>query len=226
MAIKLTQNPTKAFVFDVYGTLFDVYSVADKCNQYFPEKGEQICKTWREKQLEYANLRQIMGNYKNFYSITKDALHFAVRKYGEEINEKAENELLKEYLYLTPYSEVKEVLNQLKNKKLAVFSNGSHDMLDPLIEKSELSGEFDQIISADEVKHFKPTIESYHYVSQILEVKPEEVLFMSSNGWDISGAKNYGFQTAWINRQNLPIEELNLEPNIIYQDLSGILEWK
>ncbi|EZW47238.1 MULTISPECIES: haloacid dehalogenase type II [Staphylococcus] len=222
----MTQNPTKAFVFDVYGTLFDVYSVADKCNQYFPEKGEQICKTWREKQLEYANLRQIMGNYKNFYSITKDALHFAVRKYGEEINEKAENELLKEYLYLTPYSEVKEVLNQLKNKKLAVFSNGSHDMLDPLIEKSELSGEFDQIISADEVKHFKPTIESYHYVSQILEVKPEEVLFMSSNGWDISGAKNYGFQTAWINRQNLPIEELNLEPNIIYQDLSGILEWK
>ncbi|HDG8341322.1 TPA: haloacid dehalogenase type II [Staphylococcus aureus] len=222
----MTQNPTKAFVFDVYGTLFDVYSVADKCNQYFPEKGEQISKTWREKQLEYTNLRQIMGNYKNFYSITKDALHFAVRKYGEEINEKAENELLKEYLYLTPYSEVKEVLNQLKNKKLAVFSNGSHDMLDPLIEKSELSGEFDQIISADEVKHFKPTIESYHYVSQILEVKPEEVLFMSSNGWDISGAKNYGFQTAWINRQNLPIEELNLEPNIIYQDLSGILEWK
>lgn len=136
------------------------------------------------------------------------------------------NDLLKEYLYLTPYSEVKEVLNQLKNKKLAVFSNGSHDMLDPLIEKSELSGEFDQIISADEVKHFKPTIESYHYVSQILEVKPEEVLFMSSNGWDISGAKNYGFQTAWINRQNLTIEELNLEPNIIYQDLSGILEWK
>ncbi|WP_346817094.1 HAD-IA family hydrolase [Staphylococcus equorum] len=129
-------------------------------------------------------------------------------------------------MYLTPYSEVKEVLNQLKNKKLAVFSNGSHDMLDPLIEKSELSGEFDQIISADEVKHFKPTIESYHYVSQILEVIPEEVLFMSSNGWDISGAKNYGFQTAWINRQNLPIEELNLEPNIIYQDLSGILEWK
>lgn len=222
----MTQYPTKAFVFDVYGTLFDVYSVADKCNQYFPEKGEQISKTWREKQLEYTNLRQIMGNYKNFYSITKDALHFAVRKYGEEINEKAENELLKEYLYLTPYSEVKEVLNQLKNKKLAVFSNGSHDMLDPLIEKSELSGEFDQIISADEVKHFKPTIESYHYVSQILEVKPEEVLFMSSNGWDISGAKNYGFQTAWINRQNLPIEELNLEPNIIYQDLSGILEWK
>ncbi|PTG29067.1 haloacid dehalogenase type II [Staphylococcus capitis] len=186
----MTQNPTKAFVFDVYGTLFDVYSVADKCNQYFPEKGEQISKTWREKQLEYTNLRQIMGNYKNFYSITKDALHFAVRKYGEEINEKAENELLKEYLYLTPYSEVKEVLNQLKNKKLAVFSNGSHDMLDPLIEKSELSGEFDQIISADEVEHFKPTIESYHYVSQILEVKPEEVLFISSNGWDISGAKN------------------------------------
>ncbi|MGC9673443.1 haloacid dehalogenase type II [Staphylococcus haemolyticus] len=222
----MTQNPTKAFVFDVYGTLFDVYSVADKCNQYFPEKGEQISKTWREKQLEYTNLRQIMGNYKNFYSITKDALHFAVRKYGEEINEKAENELLKEYLYLTPYSEVKEVLNQLKNKKLAVFSNGSHDMLDPLIEKSELEGEFDQIISVDEVKHFKPTIESYHYVSQILEVKPEEVLFISSNGWDISGAKNYGFQTAWINRQNLPTEELNLEPNIIYQDLSGILEWK
>ncbi|WP_020006278.1 haloacid dehalogenase type II [Salinicoccus albus] len=222
----MTQQPPHTFIFDVYGTLFDVDSVADKCNKYFPEKGEKISKTWREKQLEYANLRQIMGNYEDFYSITKDALHFAVKKYAEELNEEVEKELLENYLYLSPYPEAKAVLNQLGDKNLAVFSNGSHDMLDPLIKESILADSFSKIISADEVQQFKPALDAYAYVSKILEVKPKDVLFMSSNGWDISGAKNYGFQTAWINRQNLPTEELKLEPDIIYKDLTGILEWK
>lgn len=222
----MKQPTANAFVFDVYGTLFDVHSVADKCNQYFPEKGDQISKTWREKQLEYSNLRQIMGNYETFYSITKDALRFAVKKYDEKLGERSEKELLDKYLYLTPYPEVKEVLNQLQGKKLAIFSNGSHDMLDPLIKNSELADSFNNTISVDKIKQFKPTIASYDYAAKILEVKPEEVLFMSSNGWDISGAKNYGFQTAWINRQNQPVEELNLEPNSVYPDLRGILEWK
>lgn len=216
----------KAFIFDVYGTLFDAHSVIETCNQYFPEKGTRISKTWREKQLEYSYLRQLMGNYKTFYTITREALHYAVKLHEEQLEKASENALLHAYLHLSPYPEVKHVLGQLQARKCAVFSNGSHDMLDPLIEQSELADLFDRIISVDEVKHFKPTVASYDHAAKTLDVKPEEVLFMSSNGWDISGAKNYGFQTAWINRQNLPIEELNLEPDQTYKDLSGILEWK
>ncbi|MFZ3579113.1 haloacid dehalogenase type II [Virgibacillus sp. DJP39] len=215
----------KAFVFDVYGTLFDVHSVVERCNQLFPGKGEKISKTWREKQLEYANLREIMGNYETFFSITKDSLRYAVTKHGEELSESSEDTLIIEYLRLTVYEEVKEVLRKLEHKQLAVFSNGSHDMLDPLIDQSILHNTFNQVISVDEIKVFKPAPGAYDYAAKKLKVKPEEVLFMSSNGWDISGAKNYGFHTAWINRKELPVEGLNLIPDKTYKDLSGILEW-
>ncbi|MFC4559250.1 haloacid dehalogenase type II [Virgibacillus kekensis] len=215
----------KAFVFDVYGTLFDVHSVIEKCEEYFPEKGESISKTWREKQIQYSNLRQIMNNYETFFTITKDALHYAIKAHDREFDDDSERALLGEYFKLAPYPEVKEVLEKLDGKMLAVFSNGSHDMLDPLIDQSELTGMFDNVISVDEVKQYKPAVASYNHAAKTLGVTPDEALFMSSNGWDISGAKNYGFNTAWINRNNLPVEELNLEPNAIYGDLAGILEW-
>lgn len=218
-------SPTiKAYIFDAYGTLFDVHSVIEKCNQFFPGKGDQISQTWRKKQLEYANLREIMGNYETFFTITKDSLRYAVASHGEELHATAEDELIQAYFQLSAYEEVEGVLRKLTNKQLVVFSNGSHDMLDPLIENSNLS--FDYVISADEVKNFKPSPKAYEYAMKKLGVKPEEVLFMSSNGWDISGAKNFGFHTAWINRQDLPIEELNLAPDKIYKNLTGILDWE
>lgn len=219
-------TPIKAFVFDAYGTLFDVHSVAEKCNEFFPGNGDGISQTWRKKQLEYANLREIMGNYETFFKITQDALRYAVASYGEELNASAKDELVKAYLNLSVYEEAEGVLDRLSDKKLAVFSNGSHDMLDPLIDGSPLRNKFDQVISADEVKSFKPSPTSYEYAAKKLDVTPEEVLFMSSNGWDISGAKNFGFHTAWINRQRLPVEGLNLEPDRNYHDLTEILEWK
>lgn len=214
----------KAYIFDAYGTLFDVHSVIEKCNQFFPGKGDQISQTWRKKQLEYANLREIMGNYETFFTITKDSLRYAVASHGEELHATAEDELIQAYFQLSAYEEVEGVLRKLKDKQLVVFSNGSHDMLDPLIENSNLS--FDYVISADEVKNFKPSPKAYEYAMKKLGVKPEEVLFMSSNGWDISGAKNFGFHTAWINRQDLPIEGLNLAPDKIYKNLTGILDWE
>lgn len=216
----------KAFVFDVYGTLFDVHSVMERCEEFFPEKGSAISVTWRKKQLEYANLRQIMGNYQPFYTVTKEALRYAVNKHGGTLSEEAEKALLDEYLQLQIYPEVKDVLEQLSGKKLAVYSNGSHDMLDPLIDGSEIAGLVDEKISADEIQQYKPAPPAYEHAAKLLDTKPEEVLFLSSNGWDVSGAKNYGFQTARINRKNSPEEELNLLPNKTYENLTGILEWK
>ncbi len=219
-------SSVKAFMFDVYGTLYDVFSVKEACNDIFPEKGDQISQTWRKKQIEYFMLRQLMDNYETFLTITKDALKYAANESKVELTEDNEKQLIKAYLCLPYYSEVKEVLKQLDHKQLVVFSNGSHDMLDPLIENSGLTELFDHVISIDEVKQYKPTPASYQYALDQLGIKAEEVLFMSSNGWDISGAKNFGFKTAWINRNNLPVEELNLAPDRIYSDLNGLLEWK
>jgi 2-haloacid dehalogenase len=219
-------SPIKALIFDVYGTLFDVYSVKEKCNQYYPGKGEDISLSWRKKQLEYSFLRQLMGKYDTFLNITKDALRYALNEQNEELDIEIENILMEEYLHLSHYEEVKNVLEQFQHKKLAVFSNGSHDMLDPLIQNSGLSFLFDEIISVDDIKQYKPTPASYTLALDIIGVKREEVLFMSSNGWDISGAKNFGFNTAWINRNKLPVEQLQLDPDKIYSDLNGILEWK
>lgn len=216
----------KAFIFDVYGTLFDVYSLKKLCNDLYPEKGEKISQSWRTKQIEYFFLRQLMGNYEPFLNITKDALKYAIKEHDEQLNEQKEKQLLEAYLHLVPYPEVQDVLKQLEYKQLVVFSNGSHDMLDPLIQNSGLSNFFNYTISIDEVKQYKPTLASYRHALETLGIKREEVLFISSNGWDISGAKNFGFQTAWINRNNLPIEELDLVPDNIYSDLTGILKWK
>lgn len=214
----------KALVFDVYGTLFDVNSVKVKGDELFGGRGEEVSSLWRQKQLEYFFLRQLMGQYEPFSKITLDALKYALAKLDLAYTKENGHALMEAYKQLDTYPEVEGVLKQLEDKKLAVFSNGSRDMLEPLIRNSGLSSSFDEVISVDDIKQYKPTTASYAFALKVLGVKREEVLFMSSNGWDISGAKNFGFQTAWINRAGLPVEELGLEPDGIYEDLKGILE--
>ncbi|ANU11469.1 haloacid dehalogenase, type II [Planococcus antarcticus DSM 14505] len=216
----------KAFVFDVYGTLFDVAAINKECEELYPGYGEKISRTWRSKQVEYFMLRQLMGSYATLYSITHDALKYALNENDLQASEQNEQQLLEAYLHLPLYSEVEKVLTELKDNNLVVFSNGSHDMLDPLVKNAELEELFNQVLSIDEIKQFKPTPESYQYALEKLELESHEVLFMSSNGWDVSGAKSFGFQTAWINRKNLPVEELDLDPDYIFDDLNGLLKWK
>lgn len=216
----------KAFVFDVYGTLFDVTAVKEECEELYPGHGEAISQTWRSKQVEYFMLRQLMGNYETLYSITHDALKYALNENKLKSSKENEQRLLDAYLHLPLYQEVEKVLTALKHQKLVVFSNGSHDMLDPLIENAGLKDLMSEVLSIDEIKQFKPTPASYQYAVDKLNLKNEEVLFMSSNGWDVSGAKSFGFRTAWINRKNLPVEELDLEPDYIFSDLNGLLKWE
>ncbi len=220
------ESQIKAFVFDVYGTLFDVTAIKKECEEFYPGYGEKISQSWRSKQVEYFMLRQLMGNYATLYEITHHALKYALNEQGIEANEDNEKQLLEAYLHLPLYPEVADVLHQLKDQKLVVFSNGSHDMLDPLVKNAELESLFSDLLSIDEIKQFKPTPASYEYALGKLGIESDEVLFMSSNGWDVSGAKSFGFQTAWINRKNLPVEELDLEPDYIFEDLNGLLKWK
>ncbi len=219
-------SPVKALVFDVYGTLFDVNTVEKKCNELFDGKGKEISLLWRKKQLEYSFLRQIMGQYKTFKQITLHALEFSLQKLDIAYENDQLLVLMEAYTELAHYPEVENVLREMTDKKLAVFSNGSRDMLEPLINYSGLTKYFDNIISVDDVKQYKPSPASYTHVLNTLGLEREEILFMSSNGWDISGAKNFGFKTAWINRSHSPVEILNQHPDRIYEDLNGILEWK
>ncbi|MFZ0369970.1 MAG: haloacid dehalogenase type II [Halobacillus sp.] len=216
----------KALVFDAYGTLFDVHSVGKECNEIFPNKGDEISQSWRKKQLEYFFLRQLMERYKPFDEITKDALNYACKENGVELSEENEERLMNAYLELELFEEVENVLKELSDKKLVVFSNGSVNMIDPLVEQSSTNDYIDEVISADEIKQYKPTPAAYNHALERLDVKREEILFMSSNPWDITGAKSFGFNTAWINRKELVAEELDIQPDSVYSDLSGIREWK
>ncbi|WP_404407186.1 haloacid dehalogenase type II [Jeotgalibacillus malaysiensis] len=215
----------KAYIFDAYGTLFDVHSVMKELEELFPDHGEAISQTWRKKQVEYFFLRQVMGRYKPFDQVTRDSLVYAVKENGQSIDESQVEHMLEQYRQLKHYDEVEEVLQQLQGKELIVLSNGSENMLDPLMDFSGLKSLFTDAISADEIKQYKPSPAAYAYALEKAGVKREEVLFMSSNGWDISGAKSFGFHTAWINRSGLPVEELQLAPEAVYKDLSGILKW-
>ncbi|SDJ10198.1 haloacid dehalogenase type II [Salimicrobium halophilum] len=216
----------KALVFDAYGTLFDVHSVREKCNEWFPEQGEAISQTWREKQLNYFFLRQLMERYEPFDQVTREALRYACKANDVTLRDEAEEELMEAYLNLDLFEEVEEVLSQLNDKKLVVFSNGSPVMIDPLIDRSDISGYIDDVLSADGVKQYKPVPAAYYYAQQELGIEKEDILFMSSNPWDISGAASFGFRTAWINRNGLPKEELDIQPEVEYENLKGLLEWR
>lgn len=219
-------KPTiKALVFDVYGTLFDVHSVKDACEEHFPDKGEAISQVWRTKQLNYFFWRHIMGRYENFDSVTRDALRYALAVHDLQATDEVEDDLIATYAELTPYEEVESVLRQLQDKQTVILSNGTDDMLHALIQHANFTDYFDNIVSIDGIKQVKPSPAAYMHWFKSSGLRRDEVLFMSSNGWDIAGAKNFGFHTAWINRNDLPFEQFDVQPDAVYDDLSGILEW-
>lgn len=215
----------KALVFDAYGTLYDVHSVKEACESIFPEKGEAISMTWRKKQLEYCFQRQMMGRYRPFDEVTRDALHYACKSEGANPTKESEDTLMDAYLKLGLFDEVEDVLRKLWNKKRVVFSNGSKNMIKPLVSGSEIDGNIDMVISADEIKQYKPSAAAYAHALNKLDVRREEVLFMSSNTWDIMGAASFGFHTVWINRNGVQSETLDIQPDWAYTSLDGILEW-
>jgi len=205
----------KAFVFDVYGTLFDVHSVKAACDEQFPGKGDQISQTWRTKQLDYFFTRHIMGRYADFSVVTRDALRYALATADVTWTTETEDALIA----------VADVLHQLHHKQTIVLSNGTDAMLEALIHNAGFTDLFDELVSIDGIKQAKPSPAAYMHWFKNSGLKRDEVLFMSSNGWDIAGAKNFGFHTAWINRDSKPVDMPDLAPDAVYEDLSGILEW-
>ncbi|PTL39063.1 haloacid dehalogenase type II [Alkalicoccus saliphilus] len=217
----------KTFVFDVYGTLFDVHSIGKACETYFPGKGESISETWRQKQIQYTFLRQAMGKYAPFSEVTRDALRFAADLHGRPLSLKEEDRLLEAYQSLSLFPESLEVLSHLKEKghTLIIFSNGDPLMLHPLLKKAQITNYIDHILSVDTVKQYKPTPAAYHLILDTIEEPRSDIVFLSSNGWDISGAKAFGFTTAWINRSAQPVEGLHQPPHYEYSTLNPLPTW-
>ena len=190
----------KAVVFDAYGTLYDIQSVAEITEDAFPGYGEIITQVWRIKQLEYTWLRSLMRRYQDFSTVTRDSLAYTLRVLGLAYDNDAFERVLGKYLHLDLYPDATATLAALKPRKLAILSNGSPGMLTALVSNSGLDHLLDATISVDAKKIFKPSLAAYELIGETLGTAPDEVLFVSSNPWDVAGAKAFGLNVAWIER--------------------------
>ena len=214
----------KAIIFDAYGTLFDVNSAAEKCKEKLGDKWEGFANYWRTTQLEYTWLRSLMRRHKDFWQITEDSLDKSMNFYN--IDNSMRSELLNLYKVLSPFTEVRDTLKKLKqsNYKLAILSNGTPDLLNELVISNQLKDIFDDIFSVEEAGIFKPDSKVYDLPINKYNIEKNEVLFLSANTWDVSGAGNYGYNTVWLNRNNNIFDKLDFEPNQQISNLSELLD--
>jgi 2-haloacid dehalogenase len=215
-------------VFDAYGTLFDVASAAREAagrpeNAGIAENWAKLAGDWRQKQLQYSWLRAVMGAHTDFWQVTQDGLDWAMEANGVS-GARLRKDLLDLYWSLAAYDEVPAMLAALKAAGLntAILSNGSPDMLDGAVASAGLTDRLDAVFSVESVGIFKPDRRVYDLVGTHFGCRVEEVLFVSSNGWDAAAAAEYGFETVWVNRSGEPVDRLPWTPHHQLQDLTGI----
>lgn len=212
-----------AYVFDAYGTLFDVHAAVRKHAEAVGPDADRLSEIWRQKQLEYSWIRTLMGRYQDFWSLTEQALDYAFQRVpSADTSTKAQ--LLEAYHRLDCYGEVPQVLKNLKDTgaKLAILSNGSPAMLEGAVNAAGLDGVLDEVFSVDALRVYKADERVYEMVTTHFRIYPEAVSFQSSNRWDIAGATAFGFRTVWINRSGLPDEYTDLPPAAVLSDLNGL----
>ena len=218
----------KACVFDAYGTLFDVHSAVGVHSARLGQQADAISATWRSKQLEYTWLRSLMGRHTDFWEVTGAALDFALERHGVDIqtttNSGLRDALMQAYLKLSPYPEVNSTLEALQQRgtRMAILSNGSPPMLEAAVDNARMQGIFEAVLSVESVGVYKPDPRVYQMAVDQLTLPREHILFLSSNGWDVSGAKSFGFQTFWVNRAGAPVERLGNEPDAIIENLADL----
>ena len=218
-------NKIEACIFDAYGTLFDVNAACRELSKEVGDSWEQLASLWRLRQVEYTWLRNSMDQYIDFWQITSDALDYAMETLDIENNELRE-ELLNLYLKLEAYPEVKGLLKNLKQRglKTGILSNGSMKMLNSAVDNANIRDVLDIILSVEECEIYKPSSKVYDLVKNKMHINKENVLFFSSNAWDMHAASNYGFKTIWVNRFNAKLERLPGKPIEIVNSLEKIDE--
>ena len=215
---------SKAIVFDAYGTLFDVNSAAERCKSKLGNKWESFANFWRTTQLEYTWLRSLMKKHKDFWQVTEDSLDKSMKVFNIDNNLK--NELLNLYKILSPYPEVKKVLKNLKERKfkLAILSNGTPELLNDLVKNNDLDNLFDDLFSIEEVQIYKPDSKVYELPIKKYNIKPNEIIFLSANTWDVSGGGNYGYNSIWVNRNKSHFDNLDYLPKNEISNLTQLLD--
>ncbi len=212
-----------ALVFDAYGTIFDVHSVAAACEERFPGKGQALSTLWRSKQLEYTWLRSLMQRHADFDQVTAEALDFACRALGLEADADALQALPQEYHRLAPFADSLLGLRALQgSKRLAILSNGTPASLAAVVTHAGLNTMFEQVLSIEATGIFKPDPRVYQLAVDRLELERERIGFISSNGWDAAGAKAFGFTVFWVNRAGNPLEALGQRPDYIVKGLDEV----
>ena len=217
----------RAVVFDAYGTLFDVHSVARRAEQMFPGQGAALSMLWRDKQIEYTRLTSMAGRYRPFWELTRAGLLYAALRLGLTLDGADEELLMNEYRQLSAFPENHAVLAELKRRGVptAILSNGNPDMLAAAVASAGLMPLLDHVLSVDGVRRYKPDPMVYALGPQALGLPAAQILFVSSNGWDAIGAAWYGYTTLWVNRQGLPLDSLDTEPTRIGSGLRDVLDF-
>jgi 2-haloacid dehalogenase len=199
----------RAFLFDAYGTLFDVHSVVEAGRAVTPDP-VALSQLWRQKQLEYTWLRSLMGRYEDFWAVTEQALRWALRRLAIGAAPAQVAALMDAYLTLACFPEVRAALARLRGAPLGILSNGSPRMLQAAVRSSGLDGVFGHVLSVDAVRVYKPAPQVYALGPRAFGVPASDILFVSSNAWDVAGARTFGYRTCWCNRLHAPMEELGV----------------
>jgi 2-haloacid dehalogenase len=218
-------TPIRAIAFDAYGTVFDVYSVQRLADRFFPGRGEELAALWRTKQIDYTRLRTMSDRYEPFSKVTRDALRYTVRSLGLAPDDAQMEALMSEYDRLAVFPDSAAALARLKTlgMPMAILSNGDPPMLDAVVSNGGLAGVFDHLLSVDLVGRFKTAPECYELGPKAFGCAADEILFVSSNGWDACGATWFGYTTFWINRAGAPLEVLGVEPTAIGSSMHDVL---
>jgi 2-haloacid dehalogenase len=228
MSTEAELQKIEAIIFDAYGTLFDLNSVAEDADKIYPGKGRDLLHHLRSKQLEYAWLRTIIGKYKDFESITKDSIRFALKKLDLPVIDDAVDRLYSRFLDLNPHSDVENALNDLDSLsiRVSILSNGTQEMMDKVVEHAGLSLLAEEVVSVEGSHRFKPHPAAYQHGLDRLEIYDRKrALYISGNTWDVAGAKSFGMLVGWVNRTRQPFfdqELLEFRPDYEFEDLRQI----
>ena len=216
-----------AALFDVFGTLLDVYSVTRRAEELFPGYGERLAQRWREKQIEYSRLRTMSGRYATFSKVTRDALEFSLQSLKLEAGPEEVTRLADEYKRLTPFADVAPALARLHTAgvRLGVLSNGDSEMLETALVTSGLHRYIDLVLSADQVRAFKTSPSVYALGPRALRLQPHQITFVSSNCWDACGAAWYGYASFWVNRNDAVLEHLDVKLSGVGTSLTDAAEF-
>jgi len=226
-----TPAQPKAVLFDAYGTLFDVHSVAVLAETLFPGFGERLSLLWRDKQIDYSRLSSMSGlvgeRYRPFWDLTRAGLRYAALRLGLHLAKSSEEQLMDQYRHLSAFPENKAVLQALSERgvRAGILSNGGPDMLGAAIHSAGFDGLIDPVLSVHELKRYKTDPATYALGPQALQLPARDILFVSSNCWDAIGATWFGYTTLWVNRAGLPIEQLDTEPTQTGNSLRDVLSF-